>query len=91
MVSFLIYYFPVILLVVSVIGLIWAVLNTRWKYIIPFIVCLGGLWVHYYGMKVVGRWEGMSISLFGGGGLVVLGIGALITVYRLEAAERKRK
>lgn len=65
--SFLIIYFPLLILVTSIIGLSWSVYTKRWVYIAPFATLLTGVGVHLYALEFVGKWKGMAISLYFGG------------------------
>ena len=72
-VSFFLYILPAIILVSASIGIVWSLKNRK-KYLIGYSLLLVGAGIHYYGLFAVGGWDGMGLSLFVGGGLVVLGL-----------------
>lgn len=76
MVDSLIVYGPIIVLVFACIGILWSVLKKR-KYLIGFIFLLIGAGIYYWGLYV-GKWEGIAISLFLGGGMVLIGLLTLL-------------
>lgn len=67
---------PIIVLVFASVGIVWSVLKKR-KYLIGFIFLLLGAGIHYWGLYV-GKWEGIAISLFFGGGMLLLGLLTLL-------------
>lgn len=71
--DFLFYISPIIILVVSLIGVGWSVKKSK-KYLIGYILLLLGVLIYYYGLLVVREWDGMAISLFFGGGFILLGL-----------------
>ncbi|SFJ70587.1 hypothetical protein SAMN04487936_103403 [Halobacillus dabanensis] len=70
---------PIIVLVFACVGIVWSVLKKR-KYLIGFVFLLLGGGIHYWGLYV-GEWEGMGISLFFGGGIVLLGLLTLLLTF----------
>lgn len=76
MVSFLIFSFPIFILVIALIGIGWSVKKSK-KYLFGYILLLLGVGTHFYGLGV-GAWDGMAISLFGGGGFVLVGLLVLL-------------
>ncbi|WP_181351321.1 hypothetical protein, partial [Thalassobacillus sp. CUG 92003] len=70
---------PIIVLVFACVGIVWSVLKKR-KYLIGFVFLLLGVGIHYWGLYV-GKWEGMGISLFFGGGIVLLGLLTLLLTF----------
>ncbi|WP_211654930.1 hypothetical protein [Planococcus alpniumensis] len=78
MIDSLIVYGPIIVLIVACIGIVWSVLKKR-RYLIGYIFLLVGAGIYYWGMYV-GKWEGIAISLFWGGGMVLLGLLTLLFI-----------
>ena len=78
MIDSLIVYGPIIFLIVACIGIVWSVLKKR-RYLIGYIFLLVGAGIYYWGMYV-GKWEGIAISLFWGGGMVLLGLLTLLFI-----------
>lgn len=70
---------PILILVFACMGIAWSVLKKR-IYLIGFIFLLLGTGIHYWGLHI-GRWEGMGISLFFGGGMIVLGLLTLLLTF----------
>lgn len=75
----LIVYGPIIVLVLACVGIVWSVLKKR-KYLSGFIFLFLGAGIYYLGL-FVGAWEGMAISLFFGGGMVLLGLLTLLITF----------
>ncbi|MFC4714165.1 hypothetical protein [Planococcus dechangensis] len=82
---------PIIVLVVACAGIVRSVLKNR-KYLIGFIFLLIGGGIYYWGLYV-GKWEGIAISLFIGGGMVLLGLLTLLitVIYSKAKAAKKRR
>ncbi|MGM0898089.1 MAG: hypothetical protein ACQEV0_09320 [Bacillota bacterium] len=70
---------PIVVLAIASVGIVWSVLKKR-KYLSGFILLLLGAVIHYWGLYV-GKWEGMGISLFLGGGMVLLGLLSLLFTF----------
>lgn len=70
---------PIVILVFACVGAVWSVLKKR-KYLIGFACLFLGAGIYYWGLYV-GKWEGIAISLFGGGGVVFLGLIILLLTY----------
>lgn len=79
MMDILILSIPIIVLAFACVGIVWSVLKKR-KYLMGFVFLLLGAGIHYWGLYV-GKWEGMGISLFFGGGMVLLGIVTLLFIF----------
>lgn len=75
----LIVYGPTIVLVLACVGIVWSVKKNK-KYLSGFIFLFLGAGIHYLGL-FVGAWEGMGISLFLGGGFVLLGLITLLITF----------
>ncbi|OIU71537.1 hypothetical protein BHE18_15710 [Rossellomorea aquimaris] len=58
----------------------WSVLKNR-RYLGGFVILFLGVGIHFWGLYVVGRWEGLSISLFFGGGAVLIGLLTIILIF----------
>lgn len=71
--------FPIIVLVLACVGIVWSVLKKR-KYLIGFVFLLLGVVIYYWGLYL-GEWEGMGISLFIGGGIVLFGLLILLITF----------
>ncbi|MEZ0480366.1 hypothetical protein [Planococcus sp. SSTMD024] len=76
MMDSLIVYGPIIVIVFACVGIVWSVLKKR-RYLIGSIFLLIGAGIYYWGMYV-GKWEGIAISLFLGGGIVLVGFLTLL-------------
>ena len=70
---------PIIVLVIACVGIVWSYLKNR-KYLIGFLLLLLGVGIHYWGLYV-GRWEGMAISFFLGGVILLLGLLTLLITF----------
>ncbi|WP_211654131.1 hypothetical protein [Planococcus alpniumensis] len=75
----LIVYAPIVFLFFACIGIVWSLLGNR-KYLIGSIIMLLGVGVYYWGLYV-GEWEGMGVSLFLGGGMLLTGILTLLITF----------
>ncbi|WP_342537205.1 hypothetical protein [Sporosarcina sp. FSL K6-3508] len=71
--NFLFYIFPTIIFVIALIGIGWSVRKSK-RYLIGYILLLLGAGTHNYGLLIVRAWDGMAISLFLGGGSILLGL-----------------
>ncbi|WP_147803306.1 hypothetical protein [Alkalicoccus halolimnae] len=80
MMDILLLWFPVIVLVLAFLGIVWSVLKKR-KYITGFLFAFSGAGIFYWGLLYVGGWDGMGISLFIGGGTVLLGVLILLITF----------
>lgn len=88
----LIVYAPIVFLFFACIGIVWSILGNR-KYLMGSMFFQLGVGVYYWGLYV-GKWEGMGISLFLGGGMLLLGLSTLLITFlysKSRAAKNKRE
>ncbi|WP_134163579.1 hypothetical protein [Evansella clarkii] len=82
--------FPIIVLVLACVGIVWSVLKNR-RYLSGYLFLLLGAGIYYWGLYV-GEWKGMGISLFLGGGTVLIGLLTLILTFlysKISAANKQ--
>lgn len=71
--DYLLYIIPIVILVISLIGIGWSAKKSK-KYLLGYTLLLLGVVTYYYGLLVVRECDGMAISLFFGGGFILLGL-----------------
>ncbi|MEJ9233454.1 hypothetical protein LAV79_29680 [Peribacillus butanolivorans] len=75
--SVLFIYFPIAISLLSIWGLFWVIKNKRNIYISPLVLVNLGIITHFVGLKLIGGFEGMGVSIIGA---IILGISLIILV-----------
>ena len=81
-------YFPIAISLLSIWGLFWVIKNKRNIYISPLALVNIGIITHLIGLKLIGRFEGMGVSMVGA---IILGISLIILVLILITDSNKKR